>query len=221
MSTRDESNKGHGHEIKFTVDGESCETRERELTPNEIIRQFAEKDPATHYLVQIEGHRRESFEGKGDEPVKMHNGMKFQVISKGPTPVSDPQTQIGPGAFIQGLAGLGYQVASLPEKPDHVVIDYVVESGKFADRKVRHGFIVPGDFPLTAPSGPHVSPHIHPIKTDGQHPTGAVHQSHAAPFQGALGGEWQYWSRPFPGWAQSRKTVASYMSHIWKLWDSQ
>jgi len=78
----------HIHEIHFSVDGERYETRERELTPNEIIRRFAQKDPATHYLVQIEGHRRISYEGKGDEPIKMHDGMRFQVISTGPTPVS-------------------------------------------------------------------------------------------------------------------------------------
>ncbi len=78
----------HSHEIQFSVDGEPYETRERELTPNEIIRRFAQKDPATHYLVQIEGHRRISYEGKGDEPIRMHDGMRFQVISTGPTPVS-------------------------------------------------------------------------------------------------------------------------------------
>jgi len=78
----------HGHEIHFTVDGERYETRRRELTPNEILRKFAAKDPATHYLVQIEGHHRVSYQGKGDEPIKMKNGMRFQVISTGPTPVS-------------------------------------------------------------------------------------------------------------------------------------
>lgn len=127
----------------------------------------------------------------------------------------------GAAAFVQGLVGLGYQPTSLPGKPDHVVIDYEVESGRFRGKKVKHGFVVPGDFPLTAPSGPHVSPHIHPIKPDGQHPMGAVHEGQAAPFQEAHGGAWQYWSRPFPEWASSKKTVAAYMSHIWRLWDSQ
>lgn len=127
----------------------------------------------------------------------------------------------GVEAFVQGLIGLGYKPASLPGKPDHVVIDYEVESGRFRGTKVKHGFVVPADFPLTAPSGPHVSPHIHPLKSDGQHPTGAVHASQAAPFQEALGDAWQYWSRPFTDWANSKKTVASYMSHIWRLWDSQ
>jgi hypothetical protein len=82
--------KGRGHEIHFTVDGEPCETLERELTPNEILLKFAGKDPATHYLVQIQGEHRISYQGKGDEPIKMHNGMRFQVISTGPTPVSAP-----------------------------------------------------------------------------------------------------------------------------------
>jgi len=79
--------KGRGHEIHFTVDGEPLETRDRELTPNEILRKFG-KDPATQYLVQIKGHERISYQGKGDEPIKMHNEMRFQVISTGPTPVS-------------------------------------------------------------------------------------------------------------------------------------
>lgn len=127
----------------------------------------------------------------------------------------------GVDAFVQGLRGLGYEPALLPGKSDHAVIDYVVESGRFAGTKVRLGFIVPQDFPITAPSGPHVSPHIHPINSGGQHPIGAVHRDQAAPFQEALGGEWQYWSRPFPDWGRSKKTVATYMSHIWRLWDSQ
>jgi hypothetical protein len=82
--------KGRGHVIHFTVDGEPQETLERELTPNEILRKFAEKDPATHYLVQIQGNHRISYQGKGDDPIKMHEGMRFQVISTGSTPVSAP-----------------------------------------------------------------------------------------------------------------------------------
>jgi hypothetical protein len=82
--------KGHVHEIRFTVDGEPYETTERELTPNEILKRFAGKDPSTHYLVQIQGqgHHPISFQDKGDEPIKLHNEMKFQVVSTGPTPVS-------------------------------------------------------------------------------------------------------------------------------------
>lgn len=127
----------------------------------------------------------------------------------------------GVEAFIDGLLRLGYCPESLPDNSDHVVFDYVVEHGRFSGTRVKLGLIIPGDFPLTAPSGPHISPDIHPINTSGQHPTGAVHRDQAATFQGALGGNWQYWSRPFSNWGNSKKTVAAYMSHIWRLWDSQ
>ena len=78
---------GHHHEIHFFVDGEPAETEKQELTPNEIIKEFGHKDPATHYLVQI-GPPRVSYQGKGNDPIKVHDGERFQVISTGPTPVS-------------------------------------------------------------------------------------------------------------------------------------
>jgi hypothetical protein len=122
--------------------------------------------------------------------------------------------------FIEGLRELGYKPQSLPDKPEHIVIDYEVESGKFSGMKIKLGLVVPADFPLTPPSGPNISALVHPVKSGGEHPTGGVHREQAAAFQQALGGEWQYWSRP-PNWATGKKTVAAYMSHIWWLWDSQ
>ena len=123
--------------------------------------------------------------------------------------------------FMSGLRSLGLQPAKLPGRSDCVVFDYLVESGRFAGKSVRLGFIVPADFPNTPPTGPHVSPHLHAFCQGGVHPTGGIHQQHAVPFQAETGGQWQYWSRPFPGWAEERKTVAVYMSHIWRLWDTQ
>ncbi|MGH9400645.1 MAG: hypothetical protein ACRD2P_00890 [Terriglobia bacterium] len=79
---------GHHHEIHFCVDGEPQETDRREWTPNEIITEFGEKDPATNYLVRIEGDHRESYQGKGNEPITIHDGERFQIVSIGPTPVS-------------------------------------------------------------------------------------------------------------------------------------
>jgi hypothetical protein len=79
---------GHHHEIDFSVDGEPFKTRRYNWTPNEIIKEFGEKDPATNYLVRIESHHRRSYEGKGNEPIKIHDGEKFQIVSTGPTPVS-------------------------------------------------------------------------------------------------------------------------------------
>lgn len=82
---------GHpGHDqIHFFVDEERYTTHKEEWTPNDIIRKFAEKDPATHYLVRIHGHEKESYEGRGEMTIKLRDGMRFQVVSTGPTPVSD------------------------------------------------------------------------------------------------------------------------------------
>jgi hypothetical protein len=123
--------------------------------------------------------------------------------------------------FIDGLQSLGFQPVKLTDRSDCVIFDYCVESGKFAGKTVRLGLIVPQDFPNTPPTGPHVSPNIHAPCQNGAHPTGGIHQQNSEPFQTGAGGQWQYWSRPFPGWAEERKTVVVYMSHIWRLWDTQ
>jgi hypothetical protein len=215
----DKGQAHHHHVIHFSVDGEEFETQQREWTPNAIIKEFGGRDPATNYLVEIKGHHKESFQGKRDIPIKLHDGERFQIISTGPTPVSDGSAQTGVALFLAALKALGYKPVTLAGKPDHVVFDYTVETGKFAGQRVRLGFIVPGDFPLTVPGGPHVSPHIHPVKSGGDHPTGSIQDSQD--FASSAGGAWQYWSRPFKEWGQAKKTVASYMSHIWRLWDSQ
>ena len=206
--------------IHIFVDGEECEATQKMMTPNEIIRECGQKDPSIHYLVQIHGHERTSYEGKGDTPIELHNGMKFQIISTGPCTVSDV-LRTGIETFIHSMSDLGYIPRAIPGKPDHVVIDYEVQCGKFSGTKVLLGFVVPADFPVTTPSGPHVSPHIHSINAEGQHPAGRVFQTQAMPFQEAIGGQWQYWSRPHPNWLTSRKTVTAYMSHIWRLWETQ
>lgn len=76
------------HEIHFTVDGEPYVTEHRELTPDEIIRKFGERDPAKNYLVQIVAGQKESYQGKGHIPIKMHDGMRFQILNTGPMTVS-------------------------------------------------------------------------------------------------------------------------------------
>lgn len=205
--------------IHFWVDGEEYKTKQREWTPNAIVKEFGGRDPATNYLVRIEGHHRESFEGKGDIPIKLHDCERFQVISTGPTPVSDGNVRTGVEIFVAGLQALGYEPTALPHKLNHILIDYTVESGTHKGRQVHLGLIVPPDFPMTPPGGPHVSPSIHVFQNGGNHPTGGILQS--ADFQAGAGGQWQYWSRPFKDWGKSKKTVATYMSHVWRLWDTQ
>lgn len=129
-------------------------------------------------------------------------------------------SSVGLTRFLDGLRSLGFQPVSVPNSSDGVVFDYVVETGKHVGQTVRLGFIVPPNFPDAPPTGPHVSPHIHPLVAGGTHPTGGIHEQHSAAFL-TTGGRWQYWSRPFPNWAQEKKSVAVYMSHIWRLWDTQ
>ncbi len=73
--------------ITYTVDGETQTTTEHELTPVQIL-QNAGIDPATHYLVQIEGQHKISYKDEPNKKIHMHEHMKFISVSTGPTPVS-------------------------------------------------------------------------------------------------------------------------------------
>lgn len=79
----------HHGATKFFVDGEEYKTRQHEYTPNAIIAEFGGLAPASHYLVKIAGGAKESFQGKGDVSIRIHEGERFQIISVGPTPVAD------------------------------------------------------------------------------------------------------------------------------------
>ena len=51
------------------------------------------------------------------------------------------------------------------------------------------------------------------------HPVEGIQDS--PDFQRGAGGEWHYWSRPYREWGKTKKTVTAYMSHIFRLWDTQ
>lgn len=89
VATEEIERAEHIRVIHFTVDGEPSETRKHELTPDEIIRVFGGRDPFANYLVQIVAGQKESYQGKGGIPIKMHDGMRFQILSTGPMTVSD------------------------------------------------------------------------------------------------------------------------------------
>jgi hypothetical protein len=73
--------------FEYTVDGEPQATTEHQLTAAQILAN-AGIDGATHYLVQLEGDKRISYQGRPSEPVHMHEHMRFISISMAPTPVS-------------------------------------------------------------------------------------------------------------------------------------
>jgi hypothetical protein len=73
--------------ITFTVDGEPVATRERRLTPVQIM-ELAKVDPATNYLVRVEGRHQVSYKASPDKEIEVHVGEVFVTVPTGPTPVS-------------------------------------------------------------------------------------------------------------------------------------
>ncbi len=71
----------------YTVDGESQQTSAHKLTATQIL-QNAGIDVTSHYLVQIEGNNRISYQSDPNKEIHMHEHMKFISVSTGPTPVS-------------------------------------------------------------------------------------------------------------------------------------
>jgi hypothetical protein len=115
--------------------------------------------------------------------------------------------------FIDQLMALGYKVEE--RGGNRLAFPYIISIGPLANKEIWLGFIVADDFPLTPPSGPHVSPQILPLNTSStEHPHGGVHPSDFGP-------EWEYWSRPFNGWATTDRTVRAYLAHIRGLFHKQ
>ncbi|OZB41960.1 MAG: hypothetical protein B7X46_14740 [Thiomonas sp. 15-66-11] len=220
-SNRHQHDDEHSRVIHINVDGEQEEAKSPTMTAAKIISEYTPYTTANHYLVQVHGHERISYQSDPNTPIELRNGMRFQTVSLGPTPVSDGTPATGAQAFSSGLQLMGYTPHALAGKTDHLTFDYEVETGSKAGMRVRIGLIVPQDFPASAPSGPHVSPRVFPINTGGAHPHGRIWADHARAFAEAEGGDWEYWSRPCSDWGIRPKTIASYMSHLWQLWDSQ
>ena len=76
-----------GRPITFTVDREPVTTTQERLTANQIL-DLAGIDAATNYLVQVKGREQVSYEGRGDEEIRVHDDEVFVSVSTGPTPTS-------------------------------------------------------------------------------------------------------------------------------------
>ncbi len=110
--------------------------------------------------------------------------------------------QVGVAGFLAALTDLGHNATLVTVSgTDFVVFDYVIEVGSRIGESVRIGLQAPGDWPLTPPPGPHVSPPL-------GHPDGNVHASPLGPQS-----EWQYWSRPADHWPADR-TARAYMQFL-------
>ncbi len=73
--------------FSYTVDGENQATTSHELTAVQILTN-AGIDAGTHYLVQIDGNHRISYQNNPGQLIHMHEHMKFISVYTGPTPVS-------------------------------------------------------------------------------------------------------------------------------------
>ena len=113
--------------------------------------------------------------------------------------------------FVQQLRDMGYE--PVESSTNGVYFDYTIPVGQLVGKKVLLGFEVPQTFPLNCPTGPNFSEHLLPLNTNGgSHPLNGVHIS--TQHSPSLPANWQYWSRPFPEWNNTKRDVKSYLAHI-------
>ena len=79
-----------------------------------------------------------------------------------------------------------------------IISDYEIPGGRYSGRVVKVAFPVPKDWPNTPPGGLFVSPNIVPASD-----MGSIKVHNRRKESADLPGEWQYWSRPIPGWKPS------------------
>lgn len=99
MSTTDQEPHGSSHvdppqlsdkpdkPVEILFDGEPLRLPAGDTTPNEILT-VAGLDPATNYLVLIQGRHQVSYQSRGDEQIHVHKDESFIALSTGPTPTS-------------------------------------------------------------------------------------------------------------------------------------
>jgi hypothetical protein len=128
---------------------------------------------------------------------------------------------MGKAEFQTQLEACGYKVREL--FPNFLAIDFKIDTGRLAGTAVALGFFVPTDFPDLPPGGPNFNPHLLPLNSvpNTPHPLGGIHLSKIL-YQDPeiVGAEWQYWSRPFTGWANTDRSVETYLAHIRHLLDT-
>ena len=118
--------------------------------------------------------------------------------------------------FVAELHALGHGDASLISS-GCVSWSWEVSTGPLLGRRVELGVKVADDHSDTPPQGLFVRPHLMPLQSEGgDHPHAGIHNGTA---HGFPDDSWQYWSRPFHGWARDRSARA-YLAFIRTLFDT-
>ena len=109
--------------------------------------------------------------------------------------------------FARQLRELGFDVTC--RDGNRVTFPHELAGGTRAGAAVTLGFELPPEFPRTPPGGPHLSPRVFPMNPNANaHPEKVL--------DSGFGPDWQYLSRPYPGW-RGRETVATYLAYIERL----
>lgn len=103
--------------------------------------------------------------------------------------------------FINQLKVLGFEPRELSHQI--IVIDYEIPVGINRGKKALLGFPVNDSFPMNCPAGLH----FRSLEDEWYTPTQNVHNS-------PLGNEWKYWSRRFPDWNRTDRSVKTFMTHV-------
>lgn len=82
-----ESPHGTQHKVEFTVDKQEFESPTNELTPRQILVEYAKEDPATTTLAEKYGNELRELTDL-DHLVTIKEHAKFVVFHQKPTPVS-------------------------------------------------------------------------------------------------------------------------------------
>lgn len=122
---------------------------------------------------------------------------------------------MNPESFKKQFEELGFQV--LVPKEGFIAFPFTIPVGKFAGTEITLALQITGSMPVQPPTGPHISPRLLPLHpgNDLPHPQGGVHESPN------LGPGWEYWSRPFKGWAKTARSAKAYMAFIINLFNTQ
>lgn len=104
--------------------------------------------------------------------------------------------------FIDQLKALGFETQELNQSI--VSIKYVIPIGKNRGKQVSIGFAVQDDFPMNCPAGLH-------FNASGTSDWKEARQNVS---DSPLGSGWRYWSRLFPDWNRTDRSVKTFLAHV-------